>query len=260
MRAFVVIPARDEEKRIAKTLGDYSRLPEERKGSRIVVASESSDGTDDIVREFSKKSKGVELLPCRKGTGKGGAIIEGFRYLLKQGDDFAIGFADADDAVSLSQFMRLLKRLESDKRLDGVIASRYVHGGSIEGRLGLGRALASRAYNLLVRLLFRVGFKDTQCGAKVFKASAVREVIHLMDITGMSFDINLLYEMKLKGYRIEEYGVRYRQMNGGTNIRILRNSPQMLVAALGFRVYKSRYIKLFPGWFIRYVYRRIDKW
>ena len=260
MEVYVIIPARNEAGRIARTLADYSKLKFGSKPIRVVVVSESEDGTDDIVRKFGKLKSNIALLKAGKGSGKGGAILRGFRYAMARSGKCIVGFADADDAVTAKEFGKLLKRLAASKGIAGVIASRYSNGGSIEGRIGLWRKVASRAYNVLVRLLFRVGFKDTQCGAKVFKSEALGKVIRLVDINGMSFDINLLYELKIKGYKVVEEGVRYRQMNDGTSIRILRNSPQMLVAALGFRVYKSRFIKLFPRRVVRHVYKRIDRW
>ncbi|MCL5007313.1 MAG: glycosyltransferase [Candidatus Marsarchaeota archaeon] len=260
MDVYIVIPARNEKDRIGRTLDDYSRLEFHSRKARVVVVSESDDGTDDIVRKFEKRNSNITLLKATSGSGKGGAIIKGFRYAMARSGRCIIGFADADDAVTAREFSRLLERLNSSKIVDGVIASRYSDGGSIEGRIGVGRKAASRAYNLLVRSLFRIGFSDTQCGAKVFKSETLRKVIGLVDINGMSFDINLLYELKIKGYTVVEQGVRYRQKNDGTNIRILRNSPQMLVAALGFRAYKSRFVRLFPKAVVRHIYKRIDRW
>ena len=260
MEIYVIIPARNEASRIARTLSDYSRLEFDSKRIRVVVVSESEDGTDDIVRKFGKLNRNIALLKAGRETGKGGAIMRGFRYAMAQSGKCIVGFADADDAVTAKEFAKLLRRLASSNEIAGVIASRYSNGGSIEGRIGLRRKIASRAYNALVRTLFRIGFRDTQCGAKVFRSEALSKVIGLVDINGMSFDINLLYELKIKGYRVVEEGVRYKQLNDGTSIRILRNSPQMLVAALGFRVYKSRFIKLFPRGFVHHVYKRIDRW
>ncbi len=260
MEIYVIIPAKNEADRIARTLADYSRLKSGSEHVRIVVVSESDDGTDDIVKEFGKRNDNITLLRAGMGSGKGGAIMKGFRYAMARSGKCIVGFADADDAVTAKEFGKLLKRLAASKEIAGVIASRYSDGGSIAGRIGLRRKIASRAYNALVRILFRIGFSDTQCGAKVFRSDALGRVIRLVDINGMSFDINLLYELKIKGYRVVEEGVRYRQMNDGTSIRILRNSPQMLVAALGFRVYKSRFIKLFPRRVVRHIYRRIDRW
>ena len=260
MEVYVIIPARNEAGRIARTLADYSKLKSDLGRVRIVVVSESNDGTDDIVRNFGELNGNITLLKAEIGSGKGGAIMRGFRYAMARSGKCVVGFADADDAVTSKEFGRLLKRLAASNEIAGVIASRYSNGGSIEGRIGLRRKVASRAYNVLVRLLFRVGFKDTQCGAKVFRSEALGKVIRLVDINGMSFDINLLYELKIKGYRVVEEGVRYKQLNDGTSIRILRNSPQMLVAALGFRAYKSRFVKLFPRRVVLHVYRRIDRW
>ncbi|MEM3841226.1 MAG: glycosyltransferase [Candidatus Micrarchaeaceae archaeon] len=259
MKVFIIIPARNEERRIAKTLDDYGKFAKKFGNIKIIVVSESTDGTNKTVMEAASKYGNIKLIEAREGAGKGGAIMKGFRHALGAGGEF-IGFADADDAVTSRQFLKLVKTLETNTELDGVIASRYVKGGRIIGKIGLARKIASRAYNILVRLLFRVGFKDTQCGAKVFRSSAIRAVMHLIDITGMSFDINLLYEMKLKGFNINEVGIDYVQRNEGTRVHIIRNSPQMLLAALGFRTYKSRFAKLLPRPLVMYVYNRIDKW
>jgi glycosyltransferase involved in cell wall biosynthesis len=258
MIAWIVIPARNEERRIRNTIEKYSKCVN---GKRIgiIVVSSSNDDTDSIVSEYSKKYNFIKLIKSREREGKGGAIIKGFIRAMKDKPDF-IGFLDADGSVGCAEFLRMLRLLESNKRIDGVIASRYSIGSTIRGGIPASRFVASRAYNLLIRLLFRIDVKDTQCGAKIFRTRAISNVVSSLTILGMSFDVDLLYSLKLKGRKIVELGVAYDQSNEGTSISIARNAPQMLAAAFGFRIYKSRFGVLIPKSLTRFAYNRIKRW
>lgn len=55
------------------------------------------------------------------------------------------------------------------KNYDGVIGSRWLGGARIVVKEPLARRIASRGFNFMVRLLFDLPFKDTQCGTKAFK-------------------------------------------------------------------------------------------
>ncbi len=58
---------------------------------------------------------------------------------------------------------------------------------------------------MVIRLLFGLTFNDTQCGAKVFKKSAVDAVLPLLVSRGFEFDVELIWRLVKAGYRIEEY-------------------------------------------------------
>ncbi|MCL4389756.1 MAG: glycosyltransferase [Candidatus Marsarchaeota archaeon] len=258
MIAWIVMPARNEERRIGPTLERYAgRI--RGMGIGIVVVSSSSDGTDRIVSRYSRRYNFIRLVKSREREGKGGAIIKGFMYAMKDSPRF-IGFLDADGSVDCDEFLRMLSILKKDKHADGVIASRYSSGSKINGRLPTSRFIASRAYNTLVRLLFKIDVKDTQCGAKIFRADALSKAIGSLTILGMSFDVDLLYSLKLDGKIIRETGVKYDQSNEGTSISIARNAPQMLIATLGFRVYKSRFAALVPKKLMLFIYSKINRW
>lgn len=258
MRAWIVMPTRNEAHRIGQTLKDYSSKLRN-SGIRLAVVSSSTDRTDRIVSGYTSKFKFIRLLKSGRNDGKGGAIIKGFRYALKERPEF-IGFVDADDSVKCSEMLKMVSLLERGERLDGVIASRYVEGSRTNGVIEPSRFLASRAYNLLIRLLFGIDVRDTQCGAKIFRRKAIESVLPRLSMLGMSFDVNLLYELKLDGYKVKEHGVVYDQANEGTNVNVVRNAPEMLVTALGFRIYKSRLARFLPRSLLLSVYRRVGKW
>jgi len=108
---------------------------------------------------------------------------------------------DADGSTSLSEMERLFDRLAT---VDGAIGSRWVPGSVLTVRQGLRRRVESRLFNLLVRMLFGLDYRDTQCGAKVFRKEALDAVLPFIRSTGFEFDVELLWRLRQNGYRVEE--------------------------------------------------------
>ena len=71
----------------------------------------------------------------------------------------------------------------------------------------LKRELLSRAYNLLVRLLFRAGFSDAQCGFKALRVETARLLLPLVKDESWFFDTELLLVARRNGLRIHEVPV-----------------------------------------------------
>ncbi len=262
MLIYIIIPAYNEEGRILKTLRAYSSVFK-RHGIkyRIIVVSESDDRTNGIVSLEEMKNPNVSILSNKRKQGKGGAIIIGMKRALKEcSQDDIVGFVDADNAVYANEAIKLVEKLLHDRGIDGAIASRYMHGSRIIGKVRPARYLASRGYNILVRLILGLSFADTQCGAKFFTARSIKSVIKELSIVDMSFDIDLLYSLKVGGFKVSEIPIRYRQVNEGSKLVLRRQIPQMLIVAMGFRLARSRYNKLVPKSLRGYVYNRIKKW
>jgi dolichol-phosphate mannosyltransferase len=196
----IIIPAYNEAKRIGRVLGD---LPDD--AGQFIVVCDGTDSTAEIVREFSRSRPGLNLLclTFNERLGKGRAVTEGFLHA----DAPVIGVLDADGSTSLDQIRILMQALDG---ADVVIGSRWLPGSIIPEKQSLSRRIESRIFNLLIRLLFGLRLSDTQCGAKVFKKSAVDAVIRDMISTGFEFDVELLWYLSKKGYIIREYPITWR--------------------------------------------------
>jgi len=81
-------------------------------------------------------------------------------------------------------------------------------GSKVIGR-STKREIASRGYNMLIKLMFRPGFRDAQCGFKAVKRKVVQEVVPLIKDQAWFFDTELLLLSKRKGYRIKEVPVEW---------------------------------------------------
>ena len=195
MKLSIIIPAYNEEKRIGKTLEAYSVFFEKiRKAEKIeyeifIVINNTKDKTEQVVQSFRKKNKKIIYINLEKG-GKGYAITEGFKNALKRKNDF-IGFVDADLATFPDQFFLLLKNIEG---YDATIASRALPESKVY--TSLKRRITSRGFNFVVRSLLFLPYKDTQCGAKLFRREPAKLIAENKSLAQWAFDVQILYMLQ----------------------------------------------------------------
>lgn len=220
----IIIPAYNEECRIENViLGYLSEFP----GHEFIVVCDGKDNTKNIIRQLSHVHNNISLLSYDERLGKGRAIIEGFK--VAKGD--LIGFVDADESVTPNDVKGMFNAL---KNVDGVIASRRLKESTILAKPSLKRQAASKAFNVLVRDLFDLPFKDTQCGAKFFKREAVLDIVDDLHTCGFEIDVEILWRLKNKGYRVVEYPITWKHSEGSKFK--LSQSWNMLVSLLRIRL------------------------
>jgi hypothetical protein len=118
-----------------------------------------------------------------------------------------VGYFDADGSTSIEEMKRLFLSLAA---VDGAIGSRWIPGSTLKVRQSVLRQLESRAFNLLIRVLFGLTYHDTQCGAKVFKKSAIDAVLPMMISRGFEFDVELLWRLRGAGYMVAEVPIEWQ--------------------------------------------------
>jgi len=247
----IVIPAYNEERRLEKTLSDYIAFFDSRLSDIeiIVVTDGCTDQTPQIVDNLSRQYPCIKHIHPTDRLGKGGAVIEGFKAASKE----MVGFVDGDGSTAPDGLCIMLDELDN---YDSVIASRWVKGANILRQEPFVRVLASRSFNLIVRTLFNLPFKDTQCGAKFFKRSAIMDVIDDLGLTDWSFDVELLYRLKDKGYTIKEIPVTW-EYREGSKLNVRNVSTKMLLSVVGLRLKISPLSSLIPGSLAYYIYKKM---
>lgn len=239
MKISIIIPAYNEEKRIGKTLEAYSRYFNELENNKkisyeiLVVINGTTDNTEKVVKEYCKANKKIKYLNFERG-GKGFAITEGFKESLKK-DFELIGFVDADMATPPEEYWRLVENIG---KYDGIIASRYTHNAKVFPKQSVTRIFASRSFNFLVRVLFLMPYKDTQCGAKIFRKKCIEQVLPQMGMTQWAYDIDLLYRLRKNKVRIREFPSVWRDIEG-SKLNIKKSSIQMFLAIIQLRILHS---------------------
>jgi dolichyl-phosphate beta-glucosyltransferase len=82
------------------------------------------------------------------------------------------------------------------------------------------RELSGRAFNMVMRAATGLPFRDTQCGFKLYRADAAREVFSRQQLDGFSFDVEDLFIAQRLGLRAVEVPVRWANVEG-TKVRML---------------------------------------
>jgi glycosyltransferase involved in cell wall biosynthesis len=198
----IIIPARNEENRLPKTLEQIAGFLDTRdhSGEIIVVENASTDRTAEVAWEFAANhSERTRVLTVNE-PGKGGAVRAG---MLTARGEFRF-MADADLSMPVDQIPRFLE--PASRGFDIVIGSREADGAARYGEPEY-RHLGGRAVNGMIRLLALPGLQDTQCGFKLFRAAAAEELFRRQTLTGWSFDVEILFAARLRGYRILELGI-----------------------------------------------------
>jgi glycosyltransferase involved in cell wall biosynthesis len=241
----IVIPAHNEEKRIGKTLEEYGRFFREKKKEKqikdfeiVVVLNACKDNTIEVVENAEKKYREINHLEFKR-AGKGFAISEGFKYSINKKADL-VGFVDADMATKPEDFYILIRGI---KNFQGAIASRYVPGSRT--RITFLRWVVSRVFNFFVRVLFLIPYKDTQCGAKLFKKEALQKVIPKLGMTLWAYDIDLLYNFKKQGFRIREIPTKWQDIEG-SKLNVKKVSVQMFLAVIQLRILRTKLRRTWP--------------
>ncbi len=142
----------------------------------------------------------IKLIVLEGNRGKGAAIRRGWSNACSRSQ--WLGFVDADGAISACEFFRLVKKTEGAD-FDVLAGSRVkLAGRSVERHLF--RQLQGRMFAGLAKLVLNVGFYDSQCGFKLFRASMLRPLLADLKENRWLIDLEILALMKKNGARLFE--------------------------------------------------------
>ena len=194
----IIIPAYNEERRLPGTLDEIHQFLSEQTYSYevLVVENGSSDRTLEIAQAYQGRFPYIKALH-EDGRGKGLAVRAGM--LAAEGEYRFI--CDADLSMPIAEVNRFIPPLMP--AADIVIASREAPG-AVRYNEPEYRHLTGRMFSLVVRWLALPGLRDTQCGFKCFHAAVAEEVFPLQTIDGWTFDVEVLYIARRRGYKIVE--------------------------------------------------------
>lgn len=198
----IVIPAHNEERRLPGTLEQvFAFLATQPFSAEVlVVENGSTDHTLEIAQDFARRNDRLQVIR-EQGRGKGLAVRRGM--LAAQGEYRLM--CDADLSMPVEE---IVKFVPSGGAYDIAIASREARG-AVRFDEPSYRHLGGRAINLIIRLLILPGLNDTQCGFKSFRAAVAEDLFRHQTLLGWSFDIELLYIARKRGYSVREVPIHW---------------------------------------------------
>ncbi len=168
----------------------------------ILVTNNCSDNSPAVAENLAQKNASIIHIDFPFKTLKGGAVIRGFQRARFP----ILGFTDVDNATPPHEFLKLIPPL-SDEKVGASIGSRKMPDSVLHPPQPLSRRVMGYVFSIIRELLFGLGIRDSQCGAKVFRKSAIKALE--LKTPGFAFDVELLYRVKKNGFTIREMGIRW---------------------------------------------------
>jgi glycosyltransferase involved in cell wall biosynthesis len=225
----IVIPARNEERRLPNTLEQTLAFVQAQAypAEVIVVENGSQDQTLAIAQQYAERHLQMRVLHCPAG-GKGRAVRLG---MLAARGEYRF-MCDADLSMPINEVSCFLPPTLTD--YDIAIASREAPG-AVRYNEPPFRHIVGRIYNTWIRLVALPGLQDTQCGFKCFRGAVADDLFRRQTLMGWSFDVEILFIARRRGYRIVEYPSPW-YFNADSKIKVWRDSLRMALDLLTIRL------------------------
>jgi len=201
----IILPAFNESSRIGPSLVKaLAFVREQHWNAEIIVVNDGSrDDTADIVRHLMLHAPEIRLLENPGNRGKGYGVRNGM--LNARGD--ILLFSDADFSSPIDEAPKLIAAI--DQGADIAFGSRWLLAETQTRRQSLLRQFVGRAYNLLLRFVLGLPYRDTQCGFKAFTRRAAEIIFTRQQIEGWGFDPELLFIARKFGLKMTEVAVEW---------------------------------------------------
>jgi glycosyltransferase involved in cell wall biosynthesis len=190
----------------------------------IVVNDGSTDSTGELARTLSIMYKNIRVIHHSERQGYGNSLKDGFHASKYD----RIFFTDADRQFKIKSFDAFLPILKAED-VDMVIGYRIGRQDTIL------RKFCAWFFNLLMRSLFSLSYKDINCAFKIFK----KEAFECLDIKTVDslFNVELLVKATLKRLRIVQVGVNHYPRLQGKSSVAYRSIP--LIIKQFFSLYRE---------------------
>lgn len=216
----IIIPAFNEEKRLPSTLvqvSEYLAASAWDFAEVIVVDDGSSDATVDVAAK-----SGARVLRNPGNRGKGYSVRHG---MLEAKGEWAL-FTDADLSAPIAELEKLWEWTARDHALVA-IGSRALDRSLVGVHQSIFREGMGRLFNLTMRVITGLPFRDTQCGFKLFEAGAAREIFGRQRLDGFGFDVEILFIAQQLGLKSIEVPVKWNDVLG-TKVSMWRGMSAFL--------------------------------
>lgn len=195
----------------------------------IVVNDGSRDDSREVLRRLRERVPELRVIEHETNRGYGGALISGFANSTKQW----IFYTDGDAQYDATEILRCTAVATADTDV--------VQGFKIGRGDPFHRRVIGRAYHHLVKALFGLPVRDTDCDFRLIRRSAMDRVT-LQSTSGV-ICVEMMYSLKKAGARFAEVGVSHHHRPHGKSQffrlpAIARSAAQLVT--LWFRLVPTR--------------------
>ena len=220
MNLSIIIPFFNEQSRFSKTVKYIRDFLDTQKFfddiELIFVDDGSTDNTRGLIDEFAKQIS-IKTIAYKKNMGKGYAVRQG---MMAAKSDYAL-FLDADMSTEPEEIEKFMAEIK--KGTPVIIGSRRSKGSQVLVSQSLHRTMMGMIFTMLANLIMGMRVPDFTFGFKCFSRRAREEIFSRSLIDRWSFDTEILFLAKLKGFEIIAVPVAWKN-DSVTTVRLGRDA------------------------------------
>ena len=163
-----------------------------RKYEIIIIDDGCPQNSGKLAREVAKKFTNIKIFFHKKNLGYGAALKTG----LKKCKNDWVFMIDGDAEYDVNDLFRLLK---VSKNCDLVITYRY------KKKYSTNRIIISWVYNAILRLIFKIKFRDISTGSRFVSRKLVNNIKLKSNSTFIGAELAI--KAGLAGYKVGEVGI-----------------------------------------------------
>ena len=211
----ILVPAYNEEANIGGLLEQLEDSKIADMADIMVVDDGSGDNTGQIVR-----AHGHGLITQIYHMGYGAALLSGYKYAVRRQYKYVIQI-DADGQHDICNiftiYERLLRADEAGNTPDIVLGSRFLEGGK-SFRISWLKKMTIGAFRRLIRLTTGKKITDPTSGLQGLNLRTLRYYSGYSHFDDKYPDTNMVIQMILLGYQIEEIPAVMHEREKGTSM------------------------------------------
>jgi len=186
------------------------------------------------LREVKRTTPELRILINRKNSGKGFTVKRGM--LAARGDMRLM--ADADGATPVAEYDNLLAHFDPERHPIAIGIRIPLRGITTVDR-DLIRHYIGRISATVISIVSGLEYYDTQCGFKMFSASATRKIFPLVRCTKFAFDVEVLLLAEKFNLPVAEVPVSWREVPG-SKVSLWKHIPKGVVDIIKIRARHGR--------------------
>ena len=196
------------------------------------------DSPNNEIQEKIKRFNNIRYIYRGKKLGRGSAVIEGMKTLIKEEEINKIIEMDADLSHNPSEIENNLKIFEKNN-LDLLISSRYLKDSRIIN-WGLQRRVFSSLANKLAKFVLKIPITDYTNGFRIYSKNSMKHIVENCGNIGGGFIIlsEILVELYFNNFKVKEvHSIFKNRIRGESSV----NLGLVMESFFGlFKVYKKK--------------------
>jgi len=237
VKVIAVLPAYNAARTLRKTVSD---IPRDIVNEIILVDDASRDNTMKVAA-----SLGISTYAHKKNTGYGGNQKTCYKKALEKGADIIV-MVHPDyqyDPKAIPEFIRPIM----EGRADAVFGSRMMKGGALEGGMPPWKHNANILLTALENVVFGAYLTEYHSGFRAYSSKVLKSIKFDLNSDGFIFDTEIIAQILLHNFKIEEVPIRTRYFDEASSIKLLPSilyGIGILKTLLKYTLHTRTFIKL----------------